>query len=169
MESFQTVVPIQSNLSAPENAETPKHPRNGKLAKIKRKETSCRPGRSEESASAKPSGVLKRLMFKIPSATNLSSPDEAGEVQKIATALNDHHDNGKVASFSFQGGYWEIAFALTSNTIAEDEDEILSEVFRDLMPTINAMPNLCNGFRTGAKPSWEYRVGANLLDHGNLN
>lgn len=169
METIQTTAPAQTAPVVPEAANGLKMPRNGKLRPIKRKESSFRPGRSEDSASTKPSGLSKRLLFKVPSATELSTPEEAGEVQKIAMALGNHHEHGKIASFSFQDGFWVIDFALASNTLVEDEDEILSEVFRDLLPTINALPNLCNGFRNGAMSTWQYRVGANVLDHGNLS
>lgn len=169
MDTNQTTAPVQAAPAIAQAADAPKTPRNGKIAKIKRKETSFRPGRSEEAASAKSSGLIKRLHFTIPSASELASPEEAGEVQKIAMTLGNHYEHGKIASFSCQDGYWEVVFALASNTIAEDEDEILSDVFRDLMPTIDSLPNLCNGFRSGAVATWEYRVGANVLDQGNLS
>ena len=169
MDTNQTTAPVQTDPAVAQAADAPKTPRNGKIAKIKRKETSFRPVRSEVSVAIKPSGLIKRLQFKIPSASELPSTEEAIEVQKIVTALGNHHEHGKITSFSFQDGCWEVVFALASNIIANDEDEILSDVFRDLMPTIDTLPNLCNGFRSGAVATWEYRVGANVLDFGKLN
>lgn len=161
-------LPLPLLPSSTAEAEATKSPRNGKIAKIKRKENSFRPGSSIAQPAAKPSGLVKRLVFTIPSASSLSSPEEAGEIQRIATSLANHELHGSVTSLSLENATWEIVFTMNTG-VTTDEDEFLSDVFRELMPTISSLPGLCNGFRNGAMSSWEYRVGANVLDGGSLN
>ena len=151
-----------------EGQDAPRLPRNGKIAKIKRNETSFRPGQINLTSLTKPTGVLKRLLFKIPSASELPSQGEVAELHGIIERLSRNNEHGQLTAFSFQDSEWEVEYTLKSQTIT-DEDALLSTVFLDLMSPLTDLPKLRDGFRNGAMSSWEYRVGANLLDHGNLN
>lgn len=136
---------------------------NGKLAKIKRSSNSFRPGCPTTVAEGELRTRTKKLTFSMPATRPLSTAEEAGSVQSIATELAKHTDIGSISSISLIDSSWEITLSLIPADTS-DEDEFLSNVFRQLNPTITSQLKLMSGFRNGAAAGWRYQIGAQVLD-----
>jgi hypothetical protein len=145
-----------------------KVPRNGKLPKIKRSEHSFRPGLSAVKVTPVSPAKPKELIFYLPAIRPRGSSEEAARVQAIAEQLSTHADVGTVTAFGIRNQTWEITMALVQRN-AENEDQFLSEVFRALMPTIEVLADLRNGFCVGKTSSWAYRIGAFVADQDSFN
>lgn len=140
-----------------------KKPRNGKLARIKRSDNSFRPGRPATVPLSQSSGQPKKLVFTMPATLPLATREEAAEVHSMAVRLSEHTDLGVVSSVTLGNGTWEIAVTLKPGN-TNDEDEFLSNIFRQLAPTIESVPKLMTGFRQGAVARWDFYIGKQLLD-----
>lgn len=136
--------------------------RGGKPAKVKAGPNHFRPGSSLTEINPAVPVKEKTLVFLIPGDGTV---EEFQHVYGVARQFAAFPLLGEVTSISIQDKHWEITLMLA---IPEgmDDDTALSEVFRTLMPTINASPELCNGFRVGTSSKWQFRVGSFIADKG---
>jgi hypothetical protein len=157
--------PVTSVLPGEKPATPVKTRRGGREAKVKRGKNSVRPGQLLVADEIAVPVKIKSLAVLIPSDARYGKLDEYPCIFGIASQLGAFPQIGNVTSISAKEKAWEIVLTLAiPNGI--DDDTALSEVFRTLMPTIEASPELRNGFRVGTSSKWEFRVGTFVADSG---
>lgn len=166
-------VSITANTSQDSNNKTVsvlsvKAVRIGKLPKIKRKPDSFRPGSVTTSDLPLIQEKPLELHFFIPASHSIGSSEEADTVHQMVQTLGSCPRVGSITSYGISNGTWEITMKLSGQNIT-DHDDFLSDVFREMMPTIHTLPHLCNGYVAGKSSSWEYRIGSFVADKGGFN
>lgn len=146
-----------------------KAPRNGKRPKkIKRTKNSFRPDLSAERTTHAIPDKIRILTFYLPSCCASEIGDEHARVGIIAEQLFTHTDFVMFIAFNICNQTWEVNLILVRN-YAKNEDHFLSDAFRTLMPTIEALPDLRNGFCVGQTPTWAYSIDEFVVDQGRLS
>ena len=139
--------------------------RGRKMTRVKRSTESIRPGSAIQRATPAIPEMEKTLVFLIPANQEHGNDNEFRSVHGIANQLAAFHQIGKINSISIHNKTWELALRLVV-TDELDDDQTLSQAFTTLMATINASPELCNGFCAGKASKWEYRIGNFVADEG---
>ena len=140
--------------------------RGGRLGKIKRTNNSFRPGLSSE---AKPTSTViakqKTLVFILPTDHDCGAIEEFTHLHLVASKFAESPQIGAVSSIQIRAKNWEIVVNLQV-VDGKSDDEVASEAFRILMPTIEAYPQFRTGFSRGRSSKWEFRVGNFVADEG---
>jgi len=136
--------------------------RGVKPSKVKAGPNHFRPGSSSTKVNLDVLVKEKTLVFLIPGDGTV---EEFQHIYGVASQFATFPLLGEVTSISIQNKRWEITLTLAIPD-GMDDDTALSEAFRTLMPTINASPELRNGFRVGTSSKWEFRVGTFVADFG---
>lgn len=139
--------------------------RGGRPGKIKRTSSSVRPG-SNVAVAAPTAGVKgKTLAFIVPTNHDFGTVDEFTHIHQVATRIAAFPQVGVVTSIQIHAKKWEIVVNLQVPD-GKSDDEILSEAFTTLEPTINSSAQLRDGFSVGKPSKWEFRIGTFVADEG---
>jgi len=140
--------------------------RGGRPGKIKRTNNSFRPGLSSE---AKPTSTViakqKTWVFILPTDHDCGAIEEFTHLHLVASKFAESPQIGAVSSIQIRAKNWEIVVNLQV-VDGKSDDEVVSEAFRILMPTIDAYPQFRTGFSRGRSSKWEFRVGNFVADEG---
>lgn len=97
----------------------------------------------------RPASSKRALRFVIPSAFELGNVDEAAQIFEMAARLSAHRPAAAIQAISVFDHLWRIVFVINDEGALND-DEALSRVVSEMLPTVDGLDRLRNGFRANS-------------------
>lgn len=156
---------IQANSNSVLTATQPNQ--RQRMTKLKPTDNSFWLGQDSAASPQAPSGKRREFRFHVPSAAELGNVEESTKMLQIAHSLSSS-GIGHVARLTISNSAWEIHFRLQPVTDVAHEEQYLTEISRQLAPTVEQLPDLKTGFQRGKGSTWNYCINDFVAAEGHL-